>query len=130
MDSVGSYLEAARTEFGRVHLRQAVENAGMAFEDFVYRLAPLARTGARPTDVANALDVLVANGVVAEDTKKALSVRNVSLWGWLCVKGRHAGNPTDHPAEAQFAIDWAGAAIVMLANSYMRWTSEQRRTGR
>jgi len=75
--------------------------------------------------------VQVERGLVSDETRRTLAVRDVSLWGWLCIKGRHAegaaqGRPADTGAEARYAMDWAGSAVSFLAESFLLWRQKGR----
>ena len=131
LSAVSTYIDEAERAFGRNEWEQSVGHVGHAFERTVHGLAELVSGERKARDFGGALSILSSRGVITEETRKALAVRDVSLWGWLSIKGRHAegagtGKPADEWTEARFALDWAGSAISFLGAAYQSWLDEQR----
>lgn len=107
---MADYIDRAVEAYGIGHCEEAANHVAKAFERAAYALADLVAGSKAPRDRKGALKLLADSGVIAEETMKALTVRDVSLWGWTCMKGRHAeeagtGKPADTMVEARYALD-------------------------
>lgn len=128
---VNDYISGARIAYDLENWEEAVSQIAKAFERAVYAIADMITETHAPRDFQGAIGIITDKGVITEETKKALCVRDVSLWGWVCLKGRHAegvgrGKPADDWLEARYALDWAGSAIVLLGESYLQWLRKRR----
>lgn len=131
LTGVDDYISGARTAYGQQNWEQVVSQIAKAYERAVYAMADLVAGARASKDFQTAIGLIANKGIITEETKKALSVRDVSLWGWVCLKGRHAegagaGKPADEWVEARYALDWAGSAIAFLGESYVQWIDKQR----
>ncbi|MBI2848848.1 MAG: hypothetical protein HYX88_01795 [Chloroflexi bacterium] len=87
---VNDYISGARAAYGLENWEEAVSRIAKAFERAVYAIADLVTQTQAPRDFQGAMVIITEKGVITEETKKALCVRDVSLWGWVCLKGRQA----------------------------------------
>lgn len=131
LTGVNDYICGARTAYGQENWEKAVGQIAKAFERAVYAIADLVTETQAARNFQGARAIITEKGLITEETKKALCVRDVSLWGWVCLKGRHAdgvgqGKPADGWLEARYALDWAGSAIALLGESYLQWLGKRR----
>ena len=132
LPNVERYVSRAIDDFESGNWEDSVNQVAKAYEAAAYAVADLVVGRKAPRGgFGNAIKALVDRKLIDENTANTLRVENVGLWGWLCLKGRHAegagkGSPADSQEEARFALSWAGAGITFLGDVYLAWREESK----